>query len=176
MDLHKQQICGESDFCHLVSSKTDHRRFAIFLFDEYPKPAELVIMSERRYGNCFVCGQDNPAGLKLHFEADEQQAWAFFDSPAIYQGYDNIIHGGIIATLLDEAMANILVHKGLIALTADLNIRYRKPLAIGTKVRLSGEITLQKTRTIHTRGVLADEAGQIYAESTGVYIIVKKEV
>ncbi len=128
-------------------------------------------MDEPRYENCFVCGQDNPCGLKLEFEYGNGEAGAWFDSPPCYEGYRGVIHGGIIATLLDEAMAKIILCQRLAAVTADLSIRYRKPLPVGTKVRASGRITLQKSRTIRAEAVLADEAGNVYAESTAVYIV-----
>jgi uncharacterized protein (TIGR00369 family) len=131
-------------------------------------------MKEIKYANCFACGQDNPAGLKLNFEYDDKSAWAWFNSPAAFEGYNGVIHGGIIATILDEAMAKIILAKGLIAVTADMNVRYRKPLPLGAKVKVSGEITLQKTRTLHTKGVLTDETGNVIAESTAVYIVVKR--
>ncbi|MFO7659894.1 MAG: PaaI family thioesterase [Candidatus Cloacimonadaceae bacterium] len=130
-------------------------------------------MEEIKYANCFVCGHANPVGLKLDFAYDEDSAAAWFDSPARYEGYQGVIHGGIIATLLDEAMAKIILKKGMIAVTADMNIKYRKPLPIGQKVKASGVITLQKSRTIHTKAALTDESGTIYAESTAVYIVVK---
>lgn len=130
-------------------------------------------MKEMKYANCFVCGHENPVGLKLDFAFEEQCAYTRFDSPACFEGYQGVIHGGIIATLLDEVMAKIILSKGLIAVTAELNIRYRKPLPIGLNVRVSGEITLQKSRTIHTKAILSDALGTVYAEGTAVYIVVK---
>jgi uncharacterized protein (TIGR00369 family) len=130
-------------------------------------------MKEMKYANCFVCGQDNPIGLKLDFSFDETSAWAWFDSPQCFEGYHGVIHGGIIATLLDEVMAKIILSKDLVAVTADLSVRYRKSLPVGAQVKITGEITLQKSRTIHTKAVIADENGTIYAESTAVYIVVK---
>ncbi len=130
-------------------------------------------MEEIKYANCFVCGHDNPVGLQLDFVYDEDSAAAWFDSPDCYEGYQGVIHGGIIATLLDEAMAKVIIRKGLVAVTADLNIKYRKPLPVGQKVKADGTITLQKSRTIHTKAALTDEAGTVYAEGTAVYIVVK---
>jgi len=130
-------------------------------------------MKEMKYANCFVCGPENPIGLKLDFACHENNAIAWFDSPVCFEGYQGVIHGGIIATILDEAMAKIILSQDLAAVTADMNIRYRNPLPVGHRVRVSGEITLQKSRTIHAKAFLADENGVIYAESTAVYIVVK---
>jgi len=131
-------------------------------------------MKEIKYANCFVCGENNPIGLKLSFDYSEDAAYTWFDSPVCFEGYNGVIHGGIIATLLDEAMAKIILSKDLIAVTADMNIRYRKSLPIGQRVKVGGEIILQKTRTIHTKAVIEDEQGSVYAESSAIYIVVKK--
>jgi uncharacterized protein (TIGR00369 family) len=130
-------------------------------------------MLEMKYPNCFVCGHDNPLGLQLDFANEGETAYTWFTSPAGFEGYQGVIHGGIIATLLDEAMAKVIISKNLLAVTADMNIRYRKPLPIGQKVKVSGNITLQKTRTIHAKAVMEDENGNVYAESRAVYIVVK---
>jgi len=130
-------------------------------------------MQELKYPNCFVCGNENPTGLKLDFSYDETSALTWFDSPLRFEGYQGVIHGGIIATLLDEEMAKIIISRKLIAVTADMTIRYRKPLPVGKKVKARGEIALQKTRTIRAKAVLADEEGTVYAESEGIYVVVK---
>ncbi len=131
-------------------------------------------MQEMKYSKCFVCGHDNPSGLKLDFGFEGESAYTWFSSLATFEGYQGVIHGGIIATLLDEVMAKIILSKKLVAVTADMNVRYRKSLLTGTKVKVSGEITMQKTRTIHTKAVVQDENGTVYAESTAVYIVVGK--
>ncbi len=131
-------------------------------------------MQEIKYNRCFGCGSENPVGLKLDFASENTGSSAWFDSPSRYEGYDGVIHGGIIATLLDEAMAKEILARGLIAVTADLGIRYRNPLKVGTRVKVSGKITQQKSRTIHASSVIEDEQGKIYAEATAVYIVVKR--
>jgi uncharacterized protein (TIGR00369 family) len=130
-------------------------------------------MQEMKYPNCFVCGHDNPQGLQLDFAYEGDKAVTWFDSPPGFEGYQGVIHGGIIATLLDEVMAKIIISKNLLAVTADMNIRYRKPLPLGQKVKVSGEVVLMKTRTIHAKAVMEDDNGNVYAESTAVYIVVK---
>ena len=56
-------------------------------------------MKEIKYANCFVCGADNPVGMKLDFSYDADSAWTWFSSPPGFEGYSGVIHGGIIATL-----------------------------------------------------------------------------
>ena len=130
-------------------------------------------MQELKYSNCFVCGPDNPHGLKLDFYLEGDRAYTSFDSPRGFEGYKDVIHGGIIATLLDEVMAKIIISNGLLAVTADLSVRYRKPLPVGTKVKVWGEISMQKSRTIHAKAAVEDEAGNVFSEATAVYIVMK---
>jgi len=134
----------------------------------------LPTMQEIKYHNCFICGDANPVGLQLSFDYEDEAAFTWFDSPARYEGYEGVIHGGIIAALLDEAMAKVVISKGLIAVTAEMNIKYRQPLKVGQRAKLWGTITLQKSRILHTRAWLADEAGKLFAEATGVYVVVNR--
>ena len=80
-------------------------------------------------GYCFVCGKNNPNGLRLSFEIDKEKQilkTTFVASPT-YQGWDGIVHGGILCTLLDEAMANLVYELGYQAVTASIEIRFKKP-------------------------------------------------
>jgi len=80
-------------------------------------------------GNCFVCGAKNPHGLKLSFEIDKEKQTLktnFVASPT-FQGWDGIVHGGMISTLLDEAMAKLVYELGYPAVTASLEIKFKKP-------------------------------------------------
>jgi len=66
------------------------------------------------YGNCFVCGEKNPGGLQLSFQIDEEKQTlkTIFVGKPVFQGYDGIVHGGIVSTLLDEAMAKLAYELG----------------------------------------------------------------
>jgi acyl-coenzyme A thioesterase PaaI-like protein len=81
-------------------------------------------MKFETYGNCFVCGKNNPGGLQLSFEIDKERQTlktTFVASPT-FQGWDGIVHGGIISTLLDEAMAKLVYELGYQSVTASLEI------------------------------------------------------
>ena len=69
-------------------------------------------MKLRDEGKCFACGPNNPIGLKLDFQFSGDSYVAKFTPSAQYQGYDGITHGGIVSTLLDEAMAKLVWVKG----------------------------------------------------------------
>lgn len=96
------------------------------------------------HAHCLFCGSSNPRSLHLAFEpSDDGGVKALYTAPPELQGYDGIVHGGILASLLDSAMTHCLFHRGVRALTADLHIRYLQsvpfgiPLGIHARVRSS---------------------------------------
>ncbi|PKN73573.1 MAG: PaaI family thioesterase [Candidatus Cloacimonetes bacterium HGW-Cloacimonetes-3] len=128
-------------------------------------------MEELRFDTCFACGKHNEHGLKLKFSYYEGKAVAEFASPACYEGYPGVIHGGIISTLMDEAMAKAILMSGNSAVTAQLTSHFRKPLRTGIKVLVSGWITEAKSRTIKAAAQIADATGTIIATAEAVFII-----
>ncbi|MDD2227994.1 MAG: PaaI family thioesterase [Candidatus Neomarinimicrobiota bacterium] len=128
-------------------------------------------MEEPRYDTCFACGKDNAVGLKLEFSYVGDKAVAEFTSPACYEGYRGVIHGGIITTLMDEAMAKAILISGKKAVTAQITTHFRKPLRTGLRVLASGWITASKTRTIKTAAQIADATGSVIATAEAVFIV-----
>ncbi len=98
-------------------------------------------------GYCFVCGPKNPIGLKLNFSFDGEKIKTEFIPRKQHQGYMNIVHGGIISTLLDEAMVKLAIEIGMPAVTAQIDIRLKKALKVGKKIIVTAEI-LKKTKKI----------------------------
>jgi len=94
--------------------------------------------------NCFACGSNDGIGLGLRFYKNEDGVvyGDFFADPK-YEGYSGIIHGGIIATLLDSAMTHCLLMKNIPALTGRLSVKYSNPIQTGTAVRLEAKIVNQ---------------------------------
>ena len=79
--------------------------------------------------NCLVCGAGNPWSLGLCFQVGEaDEVWARFQAHPGLQGYKGILHGGVISCLLDAAMTHCLFHHGVRAVTADLHVRFLKPV------------------------------------------------
>ena len=115
---------------------------------------------------CFACGQLNPCGLKLEFEEHDEIYISHFTGAAQHQGYDGILHGGIISTLLDEIMARYIYAKGLNAVTARLEVRYLKPTPIGVPLLIKGRITKSRGRIYETVGTIELPDGTITAEGT----------
>jgi len=127
-----------------------------------------------QYDHCFACGSTNKKGLKLKFFQENDQAVAEFDCPSDYEGYSGLIHGGIIALLMDEAMAHAIINQGVIAVTAQMHTHYRNPMKTGCKVKVSAWIKVAKTRTIQTAAHIEDADGTIIASGEAIYIVVEK--
>ncbi len=125
---------------------------------------------------CFACGKKNPCGLKLTFKFENGKTISRFSLKNIYQGWQNIAHGGIVATILDEAMAWAVMRLGISAVTAKLNVRYKHPTPIGESLKVIGEVIRQEGRALQTRAELLDERNMLLAEAEAVYMEVGSEV
>lgn len=130
-------------------------------------------MREPIYNNCFACGKDNPIGLKLTFEYTENQAISYYNISKNFQGYEGITHGGIIATLLDEAMAKIILFKGMEAVTGELAIKYRRAVPTEKDIKVIGEIVQEKSRTVKTCARIEFD-GQLCVEAQATFVKIKK--
>lgn len=122
--------------------------------------------------NCFACGSKNQSGLQLAMETDGKEVWAAFTPRKEHAGFFHAVHGGLITTALDEVMAwAIIATTKLPAYSAELNVRFVKPVGIGETTRVSGEITLnRRNRLFETRGEIRNQAGEICATATGKYL------
>ncbi len=129
-------------------------------------------MKFKTEGNCFVCGAKNPNGLKLSFEIDKEKQTLktnFVASPT-FQGWDGIVHGGMISTLLDEAMAKLVYELGFQAVTASLEIRFKKPAPILEPLRVYGTISEVSKRLIRAKAHVAREDGTVLATGISTFL------
>ena len=136
-------------------------------------------MSEREvawYNNCFVCGPDNPTGLNLKFTFDGKTARTEYTPSHSHEGYKGILHGGIIATILDEVMIKAALAQEIMCVTAQMEIRYKAPAFLGKGLCFTAEVTEIKGRIISTAGKVSDSDGRILAEATGKYMTVSQEM
>jgi acyl-coenzyme A thioesterase PaaI-like protein len=98
-------------------------------------------IEDNSHRNCFACGFGNGVGLRLKFHRNEDgSVWGDFFAHPKFEGYSGILHGGIIATLLDSAMTNCLLMAKIPALTGRLSIKYSVPICTGLVVRLEAKI------------------------------------
>lgn len=122
---------------------------------------------------CFVCGMQNPIGLKLIFEGDGQRVWASFTAKEEHQGYPGVLHGGITFALLDEVIGRAameLDESSPWMMTARAEMRYRKPVPIGQELTLVGQITRVRSRAVEGRGELRLSDGSVAVEAEAMYV------
>lgn len=122
--------------------------------------------------SCFVCGESNPLGLKLRFESDGRIVQTRFRHRTEHIGFKNVVHGGLIATVLDEIMVwACAVRTRQFAFCAELNVRFLKPLPPGEEVVVTGELTAnRKGRIFEAKSAARNASGQSLAEATGKYL------
>ena len=123
---------------------------------------------------CFVCGKKNAEGLKLNFVLDKEKKImeTVFTTEEWQQGYAEIIHGGIIATLLDEVMGKLAFELGINAVTAKLSVRFQKPVGLNDKLLVKGQITEETSRIVYAKAEARFENGSLAAEADSKLIIV----
>lgn len=122
---------------------------------------------------CFACGPNNQCGLKLSFTYTGEKITAEFEPSKIYQGYREIVHGGIITTVLDEAMIQAALAEGITPVTAEINVRFKKPLLVNEKAMVEAEIKKRSSRLIEAWAHLIRRADNaLIAEAQAKLIVV----
>ena len=103
---------------------------------------------------CFVCGEENPSGLHLKFTLHDDKVVSEFVLQKIFQGYKDIVHGGIISAILDEAMVKAARMQGKHAITAEITIRFKNPLMAGEKAVVEAYILRTNKKIIETAAII----------------------
>jgi acyl-coenzyme A thioesterase PaaI-like protein len=123
--------------------------------------------------SCFACGRDNPNGLQIHFEIDATGAAAASWVPArAWEGFENVIHGGILTTAMDEAMAKAVVAAGIQGLTCELRIRLHHSVNPGSPLHIRGWIVRVHRRLVRTEASICSPAGNEYAHAWASFLMV----
>lgn len=123
--------------------------------------------------NCFGCGRLNAHGLHLEFRLNPagDGVWTRFLPSARFEGYEGVIHGGIISTLLDEVMAWSLYRDDVWAVTGRMTVRFRAPMMVGEPILAIGHIGQRRSRLIEMRGELLCEAdNHVLADATASFV------
>lgn len=124
---------------------------------------------------CFVCGAVNPIGLHLDFWMDDEQVWTEFIACPEHQGYPGVMHGGLVATILDETMGRAAALKSLWMFTAKMEIAYRKPVPLGQPLRAVSRIdALRGSRMLASGRILLPD-GTAAVEGHGLYLRVPED-
>ena len=123
---------------------------------------------------CFVCGKDNPRGFRLSFKHPEKgRLISEVTFKKEHQGYKDIVHGGMIAMLLDEMMVNLAWLEGTPAVTGELTVRLKRAVKVGERVLLEGRIESGKGRLLFARAEAKNARGELLASAMATCVQIK---
>jgi uncharacterized protein (TIGR00369 family) len=136
-----------------------------------------MLLTPNPANRCFGCGGANERGMQLAFEQDDasRRIRGRFQIAPDFQGGPGFVHGGIIATLLDEVMAKVSRFEKDYAVTASLNIEYLKPVPIGEELTVEGWETGRDGRLRMRQGEIRNSSGTLLARGTGKFVEVDPE-
>jgi acyl-coenzyme A thioesterase PaaI-like protein len=140
--------------------------------DEMKAPAATSRKLES--SNCFACSPGNARGLKLNFQQTADGAMIADWVPEMdFEGYQGIVHGGIVSTVLDEAMAKVVDATGIDALTAELRVRFRKQVQSGSSAQVMGWIESRERRMLKTEASIVGQDGNELAHAWAVFLTLR---
>jgi acyl-coenzyme A thioesterase PaaI-like protein len=143
-------------------------------------PSREIPLAHGTLNGCFGCGKDNPAGLHLKFFVDEEnRVLCRVHLGPQFQGPPGHTHGGIIATLLDEAMSKANRHRNIVAMTRHISIDYLRPVPLQADLMLEGwsesDTNSASGRKHRCSAELRDASGAVLASAVGIFIEVTAE-
>lgn len=128
--------------------------------------------------NCFACGPANPHGLHMVFESNGEKVVSRLSVPGHLRGWNNMVHGGIISTILDEVMSWAAIHliKSIIV-TRVMNVEFLKPVFVDTPLTAEGRITeIRSRKEAMLQGDLYNQDSVLCASARGSFALLKPEV
>ena len=130
-----------------------------------------------RKNHCFACGHDNPQGMRLKFSLDQEsrQAVCHFKLSRKYTGPPGHSHGGIIATILDEAMGKVNKFRNVLALTSSMEIKYLKPVPLGQPLTVTAQEQSVEGRRHTNTGEIRNASNEVLACGTATFIAIDPE-
>jgi acyl-coenzyme A thioesterase PaaI-like protein len=108
---------------------------------------------------CIACGNESAGGLQLRFGLDSGKATAHWQPSAHWESFRGVIHGGIVATVLGEAMSQAIIAQGWQAFTAELRVRLHLRIAPAERLRVAGWVLARRKRVIRAEATLEDAEG-----------------
>ena len=133
---------------------------------------------DERASHCFVCGPDNPQGLHLTFTIDHEKitTTAHVQLTRLHEGPPGYIHGGIIATLMDEAMSKLNRPLNVLAMTRHMEVDYLRPASLHQPLVLIGTHLSRKGRKLYHKAELQLPDGTVLAHAKGLFIALDEKV
>ncbi len=129
--------------------------------------------SPRRW--CYGCGDRNPEGLHIDFEIDGGNVSGRFRPRETHQGWPGLAHGGVAAAVLDEAMGWAMYAAGAWAMTARMEVKYRRPLPLGEELIVTAEVTRDRGRRLEAEAAISTLSGEMLAQASGLFLRVPAE-
>lgn len=137
-------------------------------------PKERKPLDHAAQNRCFGCGQANAAGLRLEFFlAKDDSVVSLPTIPDRFEGPRGFLHGGIVATLLDETMSKAVRVKGFTAMTRHMEVEYLRPVPSGIPIRMEGRAMPSDGRKHHAEARILNAAGDELAKAKGLFIEVR---
>ena len=125
---------------------------------------------------CFVCGEDNPAGLQTRFYVEDGIVKTPLTAAAHHCGYERVVHGGIAAAALDECMGWAAARAiKRMCLTGELSVRYLKRVPQGRPLTVCAEVVRSSRRLAYVAGRIVDDAGVEYVRGQGTFVPLSAE-
>ena len=122
-----------------------------------------------------MCGQDNPHGLRIRFQQqDSGELTATWTPNSAWEGFRGIVHGGVVSTVLDEAMSKAVAATGSEALTAELRVRFRRHVTSGDVFLIRGWIVKRNRRLIGTEATLTAPDGTEHAHAWASFLMLPR--
>jgi uncharacterized protein (TIGR00369 family) len=139
-----------------------------------PKPVKTL---DERANWCFGCGPENPQGLHLHFVVDASDpenitATATVKLTRFHEGPPGYTHGGVIATLLDEAMSKVNGPLGVLAMTRHMEVDYLKPAPLETELTLVGRHVRRERIKLYHEAELLNPDKRVLAKAKGFFVVI----
>jgi len=119
---------------------------------------------------CFGCGVRNPEGLHIAFEVDGERVTGRFTARQMHQGFPGVAHGGVAAAVLDEAMGWAMYAAGAWAVTAKMEVRYRRPLPLEEEVIVTASVTRNRGKRLEAEARLTTGSGEVLAEASALFL------
>jgi len=125
---------------------------------------------------CFACGELNEHGLRLELHTDASGCRTALILDPRFQGWEDVAHGGILCTILDEVMAWSVIGQGTWGVTARMTVDFRRPVPVGRAIRAEGRVAQASRRLFRTTGRIVDaETDETLATAEGAYVAAPPE-
>ena len=132
---------------------------------------QLTPFAHQASNRCFGCGPANPSGLHLEFKlAPDLSVVCIAQVSEDFTGHPGYLHGGVIATLLDEAMSKSVRARNALAMTSELHVEYLRPVPSTTPIRIEGRVTKHEGRKFWAWAAILNERRFPLAQATGIFI------